>query len=65
MEADIAQAAISPPLKVGTRSSLRSSIGARVRSSTMTNAISSTAAARSDPTTVVEPQPSGWLRINP
>ncbi len=28
-------------------------------------AITGVAAARSDPTTVVEPQPSGWLRINP
>ena len=55
--AEIANAEVSPPTKVGLRNSAKSNIGARWSSSTATKAASSTADAASEPTTVVEPQP--------
>ena len=64
-DALIAQAAISPPSNVGTFSSPKSNIGWALRSSITTNAASRITERRSEPSTVVEPQPSGWERISP
>jgi len=57
-EAEIPNAAISPPVKVGTRNSDRSSIGRCWAASMNTKAASSAPAALRLATTFAEPQPS-------
>ena len=61
----MAKAAISPPTKVGFLKRLRSNIGSRWSASAATNATSRTVATTSEPTTVVDPQPSSLERISP
>src|SRR5215212_4034811 len=57
-DAEIAHAATSPPVKVGTRRRARSNIGSRIQASTATNAARRSAAAPSEAMTVGDPQPS-------
>ena len=64
-EAEIANAAISPPTKVGLRNSVRSNIGSRCSASATTKATSSSAATASEKTTLLGAQPSSLERIRP
>ena len=64
IEDDSPKDAIDAPTNVGTRNSERSSIGFDTRDSTTKNATSSSTAAVSMATIMVEPQPSALPRMS-